>query len=174
MVSASCPRTIDRWKLDLVRARAVRLGFRGADLDDVQQDVLVEVILFQFQPERANGANEATALIALIDHRLCMARRQQRRYQRRLDRVQQWLDPKAVATDAQQTDRQEQTACRLDIQELIATLTPEDQSLCDALAAGESVDSIAHRLQCSWHTVKRRIKRLREILVEMGVDGYVQ
>ena len=174
MVSACCPPTIERWKLDLVRARAVRLGFRGADLDDVQQDVLLEVLTFQFQPERSNGANEMTALVALIDRRLFMARRQQRRYQQRLDRLQQWSDPESAEVDADQANHEQRTARQLDVRESLATLTPEDQSLCDALTAGESIDSIAARLACSWHTVKRRIARLRERLVEMGVDGYVQ
>lgn len=169
----NCSRTIDRWKLDLVRARAFRLGFRGADLDDAQQDVLLEVIAFQFQPERANGAREATALVALIDRRLCMAKRRQRRYQQRLDRVQQWSDTDNSTADTDQTDYEDRISCRLDVQDLVATLAPEDQALCRALAGGESVEAIANRLQCSWHTVKRQVDRLRKLLVEMGMDSYV-
>jgi RNA polymerase sigma factor (sigma-70 family) len=174
MVSACCPTTIDRWKLDLVRTRAFRLGFRGADLDDVQQDVLIEVLMFQFHPERANGANETTALISLIDRRLLMARRQRQRYQQRLSRIQQWTNPEDAAIDAEQSNHEERTARRMDVRELLTALTPEDKALCDALADGESIDSIAHRLQCSWHTVKRRIEHLRQLLVEMGVDSYVR
>ena len=174
MVSQCCPTMIDRWKLDLVRARAVRLGFRGADLDDVQQDILIEVLSFRFQPERANGANERTALVSLIDRRLLMARRQQRRYQQRLDRIQQWTNPEDAALDVEQATHEEHTGRRLDIGEMLATLTPEDRVLCSALAAGESIDAIAHRLECSWHTVKRCIERLRKHLIEKGVDGYVQ
>lgn len=169
----NCSRTIDRWKLDLVRARAFRLGFRGADLDDAQQEVLLEVIAFQFRPERANGAHEATALVALIDRRLCMAKRRQRRYQQCLDRVQQWIDADNSTAEAEQTDYEEQISRRLDVQELVATLAPEDQALCRALADGESVEAIANRLQCSWHTVKRQVDRLRTLLVEIGMDGYV-
>jgi len=173
MVSV-CPSTIDRWKVKLVRARAIRSGFRGADLDDVQQDVLIEVLLFRYQPERANGASETTALISLIDRRLLMARRQRRRYQQRISRIQQWTDPEDAEIDPKQTNHEERTACCLDIQKLLATLTPEDRVICERLANGESIESIANRLDCSWHTVKRRIERLRELLIEMGVDGYVQ
>ena len=172
MVSACCPATIDQWKLKLVRARAVRLGFRGADLDDVQQDVLIEVMMFRFQPDRANGANEKTALTALIDRRLLMARRQRHRYQQRLERIQQWTDPQNAGIDCEQANHEERTSRRLDFGVLFETLTPEDRALCDALISGESIASIADRLQCSWHTVKRRLDHLRQRVVEMGVDGY--
>ncbi len=168
------PPEIERWKLNLVRARAYRLGFRGADLDDAQQDVLMALIMFRFQPDRANGANEATALVALIDRRLWMARRRQGRYQRRLRRVQQWTTPESATVDAEQGAQEEKTERRLDVGKLISELGPQDRLLCEALAAEESIDSIAKRLQCSWHTVKRRIEQLRGLFEKMGVDGYVQ
>ena len=174
MPTTCSARTIDRWKLDLVRARAFRLGFRGADLEDAQQEVLQEIVLFHFQADHANGANEKTALVALIDRRLCMILRQRRRYQKRLDRLQQGIDPESLLVDAEQTDHAERTARRLDIQKILAGFDPEDRALCSYLAAGESLYSIANRLQCSWHKVKRRIDHLRELLIETGVDGYVQ
>ena len=161
--------TIDRWKLDLVRARAVRLGFRGADLADVQQEVLLEVMSFQFQPARAT---ESTVLIALIDRRLCMARRRQHRYQRHLKRIQKQMEVESCCSDAVETGHAEQINRNCDVQEIVARLEPKDQELCRMLSAGESIEAIASQLECGWHTVKRRIDRLREVIEEMGMDGY--
>ena len=161
--------TIDRWKLDLVRARAVRLGFRGADLADVQQEVLLEVMSFQFQPARAT---ESTVLIALIDRRLCMARRRQHRYQRHLKRIQKQMEVESCCSDAVEPGHAEKINRNCDVQQVVARLEPKDQELCRMLSAGESIETIANQLDCGWHTVKRRIDRLREVFEEMGVDGY--
>ena len=170
----SCNSTIERWKLDLVRARAYRFGFRGADLDDAQQDVLLEVIAFKFQLERSNGANEATALVSLIDRRLCMVKRRQRRYQQHFDRFQQSSDPKESAAETGLRNHEDRISRHLDLQKVIASLASKDRLLCDALAAGASIDSIASRLHCSWHTVKRRIDNLRKAFAEKEIDGYVE
>jgi len=51
-------------------------------------------------------------------------------------------------------------------------LAPEDRDLCRALADGESIDAIARRLGCGWHTVKRRVDRVRERFAQMGLDEY--
>jgi DNA-directed RNA polymerase specialized sigma24 family protein len=159
---------VDRWKLDLIRARAVRRGFRGADLSDVQQEVLLQVLGFRFQPER--GATEATALTALIDRRLSMARRRQRRYERHLERAETFTD----ASEAARSSRQEEISRSLDLQSVVGSLAPEYQELCRMLSAGHSAGAIAHQLGCGWHTVKRRNERLRDIFVEMGMDGYLR
>jgi len=79
------PQTIERWKLELIRARAFRRGLRDGELDDALQEIAIEVMSFRFQPERSNGASEATAVMAVIDRRLSMIRRRQRRYRQRFE-----------------------------------------------------------------------------------------
>lgn len=165
--------SIERWKSDLVRARAVRLGFRGADLNDVQQEVLLEVMGFQFQPTRANGATEATALTALIDRRLCMARRRQHRYQRRLEQIYTRANADGSSSGMVEVSHETQIDRNLDVQTILAKLEPEDRSLCEMLSAGQSIEAIADQLGCGWHTVKRRIDRLRQFFEEAGLDSCV-
>jgi DNA-directed RNA polymerase specialized sigma24 family protein len=162
-------RTVERWKLNLVRARAYQRGFRGADLEDVQQEVLLEVLAFRFCPDRSNGATEATALIALIDRRLFMARRSE---QRRLRRVEQAQEPQESSIDAVEMPAAHHLDRSLDIQKVVASLAPAEQELCRMLAAGESIEAIAARLQCGWHTVKRQVERIRRIFEEKEIDGY--
>ncbi len=66
---------IEKWKVDLIVSRARRLGFRRQDLDDAQQQIVVELLSFEFDPTRSNGATEETAVTALIDHQLLSLRR---------------------------------------------------------------------------------------------------
>ena len=168
MVQQPTQQTLPRWKLDLIRARAIRHGFCGADLEDVQQEIAIEALAFGFRRDRANGATEATALTAMIDRRLAMARRRERRYQRRLDQVRGFADLSAEPTEP---SCEERITSVLDVRSAIATLSPVDQEICRALADGDSIDAIAQRLGCGWHTVKRQVDRLRERFAQMGLDG---
>ncbi len=161
--------TLPCWKSELIRARAVRHGFRGADLEDVQQEIAIEALTFDFRHDQANGATEATALTALIDRRLAMARRRERRYQRRVDQLRGFGGP--PAEPAAPSD-EERVASVLDVQMAVDGLAPEDRDLCRALADGESIDAIARRLGCGWHTVKRRVDCVRERFAQMGLDEY--
>lgn len=169
MTPTDYTQAIDHWKLKLVRARAIRMGFRGADLSDVLQEVVLEILGFRFEPARANGATEATALTALIDRRLNMARRREYRYQRHIERIQMWMN----SVDTGELDREEQINRSMDVQCILARLEPEDQELCRMLSAGQSIEVIADQFGCGWHTVKRRVDRLRNIFVENGMDGYM-
>jgi DNA-binding NarL/FixJ family response regulator len=161
---------IERWKMNLVRARAYQKSFRGSDLEDVQQEILIEILAFQFCADRSQGATEATALVALIDRRLCMARRREQRQQRRLEQAyfrQRTEDPVEMPP-AKDLDRV------FDLQKVVSSLNPTEQELCRSLAAGESIDAIASRLNCGWHTVKRQVERIKQIFVAAGIDGYVR
>ena len=61
---------LQKWQSDLIIARARRMGFRGHDLLDAQQEVALAVMLFRFDLAKSNGAAETTALTALIDRQL--------------------------------------------------------------------------------------------------------
>ena len=61
---------VETWKADLILERARRLGFRGPDLDDAFQEVVLAVCDFCYDEGRSNGACEATALTTVIDRRL--------------------------------------------------------------------------------------------------------
>lgn len=171
MSQRSPQQALPRWKSDLIRARAIRQGFRGHDLEDVQQEIVTDVLAFEFRQERSNGATEATALTAMIDRRLKMARRSERRYQRRLDQVRRWMPQGSLVTETAEDSCEERIASVLDVQTALASLAPDDRDICQALADGESIDAIARRLGCGWHTIKRRVDGLRERFAQIGLDG---
>jgi hypothetical protein len=66
---------VEKWKVALILRRAIRMGFRRHDLEDVQQQVVVELLAFTFDPAKSNGASETTVITALIDNTLKTIRR---------------------------------------------------------------------------------------------------
>jgi transposase len=58
-----------------------------------------------------------------------------------------------------------------DTRSVLKHLAPEDHEFCLRLADGMSIDAIAAQLGCGWHTVRRRIDRLRAEFERQGFDG---
>ena len=158
---------IPGWKNRLIDRRAKRMGFTADDLSDVRQQLALAVLSFQFDPSRSNGASEKTALTALVDRQLWTIRRTWNRYQERIERLQAWSHPQA------DTEFEQRMSLLLDVREAIAELDADDRWLCKALSEGQTIDAIAAQLGCSWHTVKRRVERLRERFEEMDLNPRV-
>ncbi len=171
MVPCSVAEGIEPWKLRLIHRRARRFGFRGAELDDVKQEVALELMAFRFDPARANGAKETTVLRVLIDGRLRTLRRARRRYERRVtpwDAAFGQPDSEPLSSDGEDNDS---ASVVLDVQEALAGLSPEDRSLAPALAEGQSLRQIAARQGMSWHRLQRGLDRIRRHFAARGLDG---
>ncbi len=161
------PAVLTNWKNDLIIARAKRMGFRGHDLLEAQQEIVLHVATFQHQPLRSNGASEATALTAVIDRRLKMLRRAGARYQQRQQR--------AGLLRASQADRPDldRHLLAVDVRDAIAGLPPTEQLVCQLLGRGATISSIARRLRCGWHTAQRIVEGIRVRFRDMGLDGFI-
>lgn len=157
---------IEKWKVELIVERARKLGFRRDELEDVQQELILDVIAFEYDESRSNGATERTALTSLIDHRLKTIRRAQRRYQ---DHIEQ-LEPLPEVDERQDIEHQQR---RLDVEDAVNSLCEEDQELCRALAEGRSINEFAHANGCGWHTVKRRVNQVRDHFEVHGLDEWI-
>ena len=155
---------VERWKVDLIAARARRMGFRQDEIPDVQQQIILDVIAVRFDSERSNGAKESTALQALIDNQLKNICRASARYQTHLERL--------GAEQSLETDFEPEELAA-DVRETLASLSDREQDVCIALAKGESKHEIAGRLGCGWHTIDRLVRRIREHFAECGLDGYL-
>jgi len=164
------PQTIERWKLELIRRRAVRCGLRSHDLADAVQEVALAVMNFTFQAERSNGASEKTALTALVDRRLAMIRRRTARYRRRFEALEWSPDASQEQAEPTEPSGEPQLDTVADTQAVVARLSPEDQQLCRLLSEGLSTAEIARRMGCGWHTIKRRMERLRAEFERMGFE----
>ena len=56
-------RNIAKW----ISSRARRMGFRGHDIEDVQQQIMLVLMDFRLDAEKANGASSQTAITSVID-----------------------------------------------------------------------------------------------------------
>ena len=156
---------VDPWKVDLIVKRAKCMGFRSHELEDVQQELILDVMRFRFDPARANGAKEATALVALIDNRLRNLVRSCVRYLAHRNRfgreVEEAYEPIAVLERA------------LDVTSVVASLPERERQVCRGLGLGETRSAIASRLGLGWHTVNRIIGRIRQRFQETGLEAWV-
>ena len=162
---------IEKWKVDLIMARAKRLGFRRQDLEDAQQQIVVELLEFEFDPARSNGATEETAITSLIDHQLLTLRRSRNRY---AERVSTGSD--AISDDESLADvchDHERVVTNADVATAMSRLSPFAQQICSALGDGLSVNEIAQRLGVGWHTVERQVHAIRECFERLGIDDAI-
>jgi RNA polymerase sigma factor (sigma-70 family) len=169
----NCSCIQDRRLSNLVLKCALRMGFRGVELEDVQQDVLLKLIDFKYGEDFTDQSAMTAALINFINLSLLTAKRNQQRYQRCIERMKDSI--KAGCSRVEKMERAndlEHVYRNQDIQKILSELSSDDRALCQALTDGESIHTIANRLGCGWHTVNRRINRLREHFMEMGMDGY--
>ena len=172
MASAADRLTLDD-KLNLIKGRARIMGFRRHDLEDAVQEVMLAVLEFEYEPEKSNGATETTALTTVIDRRLKLLKRSQRRYAGLIDRATEQL-----ATDHQvnfdgpcAVDRAgEERIASAEVEAAIAEVDEEMQRVCRLLMEGLSTKAIAEHLEMGWHRADRIVAAIRERLKEAGLN----
>ncbi len=167
--------SVARWKTDLIQIRARRLGFQTHELEEIQQDLLPNVVDFRFDPSKANGGTERTALTKIIDNQLIKIVRSRGRYQKMVNTVAEQTqhdkacrEDLAEATGITEWDRQH------DVADCLQRLDDNDRLVCEALADGEAVSQIARRLGLSWSAMESVIARIRQRFTAMGLDAWVR
>jgi RNA polymerase sigma factor (sigma-70 family) len=155
------------WKLDLIARRARRLGLRGPDIDDAVQELALDVLDFDYDPQRAGGASEPAVLAGVIDNRLVSLLRSRDRYQMHLARLAADLGPDSEIDESQDLSRCE---LRSDVCDLVNALPADYQDVCLRLMAGESLAEIADARECGWHTIRRMLDQIRATFVEAGIE----
>jgi len=105
-------------------------------------------------------------LAALINARLKNIRRARGRYQERLERLQSLTNGELIEPDTK--------PMKVDVQAALDKLKPQDRDTCVALAGGKTILQIAKERGCSWHTIERQVKRIRERFMAIGLDGWLQ
>lgn len=164
---------VDGWKADLIRERARRWGFRHEDLEDAEQEIILDVANFHFDAAKSNGAAERTALISVIDRRLCTLLRSKRRYQQH---VAEAMAEVAVDDErlAASTNSGPNGDLVIDTQEAVAALPDFERAICQSLALGYSLTEIATQLGCSRHAVRKTVTRIRQRFESLGLSDWVR
>jgi len=166
---------IEHWKIALIRRRARRMGFRQDEMADVQQQVVLAMEAFRYDPARANGASEKTALTSLADRQLSTLRRAKLRREQLMAAMEseqhEISDQRTGHGDHREAERAVDLV--IDVREVVAQLSAADRSICSALSDGQSINQIARTLGCSWHTAKHRIDGLRQHFEHIGMDGWI-
>jgi len=164
---------VETWKVDLIVNRAKRKGFRRDEIEDVQQEIIQAVLAFKYDPSRANGATETTALTALVDRQLAFIRRgeaRRRRHERRYRELSGATTDRPV--EPSEDDHQNRIALKIDVQQMVASLSPVEQAVCAGLCQDETRRGIAKRLGIPRYGLDRLIAGIREHFVDAGLDGY--
>ena len=162
----------DDWKIELALGRIRVMGFPKSDWPDLMQELAMVMLEFSYDPAKANGATEETALFAVVSRRLLHLLRTRYRENARLKRYAQMYGPDDEAVEYPYHPTNTVTA--EDIAEACKGLSEFDRQVCSALAAGTIRAQIARDLDCDWHTVDNAIGRIRQALVDAGLKGRVQ
>ena len=152
----------EQWKVNLLVRRAVRMGFRDQDLEDAQQEIIADVIAFQFDPARSNGATEVTALTKLIDNRLIHLRRSTARYGKHKDRFQKIAEQAYEPGELNLDD--------VDVRLAIEKLSAEEQAVCKALGHGFTKNEIQNQLGVGRMKLNRLIRQIHDRFTELGLN----
>jgi len=155
---------LEQWKVDLIAARAKQLGFGKHDWPDLMQRLVLILRRFKYDPANVNGAQESTVVQALIDRHLLFVRRTAARYQNKIEFASARTEPMCEPEDEY---------LALDVRRVVETLTEWEQAVCRELAANYSMEEIANRLGCSWHTVKITVDGIALRFKAEEVDGWL-
>ena len=157
---------IECWKVELALRRIRRFGFPRHEWNDALQELVMEILCFNYDSDRANGATEATVLCSLINNQLMTMQRAKERRRRKLEEHMARLRDEDFSC-------LDKTPLCLDVQEAASTLTPYERHICAGLRQGDSVRQIARNLGSTWHAVKGAILGIRARFQAMGLEGWV-
>lgn len=127
-----------------------------------------------------------TVVTSIVDRRLKMMRRGERRYSRRIEEVRRQM---GVEEDSDEPgfrgrlkldsailehDANDQASLRIDCAAAIDSLPPAAQTICRRLAAGYSLRELASELGCDWHTAQRRVAAARAQVERLGMNVWLE
>jgi DNA-directed RNA polymerase specialized sigma24 family protein len=167
---------VEQWKVDLIVARARRQGVRRADLDDILQEVILAVIAFKYDKQKANGATETTALTALVDRKIAFIRRGESRTR---EREKEYCGVKGFrgvrrVEDISTPSDEEGRSLALDVRAGCDILNPVEREICLAKSLGEPECLIADKLGISRYELDRIIDNIRERFRNWGLGEWEQ
>lgn len=164
---------VDAWKVQLIAARARRKGFDADKIQDAQQEIILDVIAFEYDPANPAGASEETILRRLIDGKLCNMLRSE---MRRKKHESLYADMKSSG-HFKDSEEQPITSDQSDLpliafDDILKSLDDVTAEACRMITHGYSRREIAESLGVCERTVRNMIVRIREHLERAGYQGW--
>jgi DNA-directed RNA polymerase specialized sigma24 family protein len=155
---------VEQWKADLIARRAAAYGFQENDILDIQQDIVLKVMNFRYDPIKSNGAQESTVLQVLIDNELKMRLRSEKRRNNTLQTMR-WITELVPAP----------SKCQLavDIHNALTCLSRIQRQICLALSEGRSIREIALKLHVDPSTIRRHMRRIGSHFQAIDLDQWI-
>lgn len=155
-------------KLELIRSRAIGVGLKRHDLEDIVQDIALYLLKFEPDPAKANGASESTILISVIDLRIKHWLRTRQRYLDMVDRCGLMLP----SEDELPTDGgYEASELTMDVESILSQLPEFEQQVGRMLTSGHTITSITRELRVGRQCVEDAVDALRDRFSEAGLGG---
>ena len=166
---------LERWKVDLIRARAKRLFFRDDEIPDLEQVIVMELLEADHRPDVAGGASEATFAVAVIDRQLREIKRYKARDRRKANYAALSLEGEpAVWEEAESLSVEaDDPGLRLDMAEAMPHLRPAERAIYLALSQGQSQAAIARATGRSKAAICDGVRELRKKFLRRGLDEYL-
>jgi DNA-directed RNA polymerase specialized sigma24 family protein len=125
---------VEKWKVELVRARLRRFRVPRHDRPDIEQEIVLALMRFQFDAAKADGATEAAVLRIVIDRRIITFLRRAERRRRFEQAREDQSDPDSQNGDDEPAVCDDTDPLVLDVQQTLATLPPTERAVCTALS----------------------------------------
>lgn len=161
--------------IDAERVRALvagyvrRFGFTTAEADQVVDDILDAWNNFAFDPTKANRATRETVLGGFVV-RECKA------IMRKLvrSRARDTRYGEAQLTDKDDQPMRRDVPLRLDVQEALSRLSPQERAVCAALANDEPRQVICDRFDIGWFCLQGMIDDIRRRFAALGLYEWLE
>ena len=152
------------WVVELVIEQARKLKVQQHDVADALQELALELMNFEYDPNNEQGATEQTVLTTIINRRLWKIKRLQKRHQDLLERRNE---------EFEEAYEDEKALLKLDVIDAVAKLPLQERKVCLYLADGMTTSEIAKKLRCSWHKIERIIDDIHGYFKSLGLHKWV-
>lgn len=145
--------------------KAKRLSLPEHMIEDVIQDFVAEILTFNYDSAKSNGASQITAILAIFEHKIIDI-------VRRIDLEKDFLEQEShrVVTER---DELRSLQMSMDIESALDVLSITERRICMMLANGMSINEIAARQNTRNKKIANMVSRIRAKLTNMNLRDYL-
>lgn len=178
-----CGSLFQEWETSLARSAVSRFQARYPwlkipDGDDLLQECLIQWYLTRDRFDGEQGASLSTYMSRVVDKRLQTILREQFYSNRRINQFAGSLERQlkesgdTLVSLVPSRETEVDIALALDVRSALNELTSSQRDICALLSQGYPVLTIAVALGRPRTTVRRQIKKIREVFLRRGLDNY--